>query len=283
VTLSENAGGYVRVTIAGAFTGDDGDSVSLYDETTESMYTGIVTNSSGDPIIVTDIPWVAGMSFTYMNNNTEFAGYYVEVRLTVKGVLEPLTLFATPNSFGIADVDVSVLLRIKTRPTKDGDYSETLMKEAVKSGRFSMEYREAWYGSDEEWYPEGGSVSPPSEEILWYYAECMRSIEQGSNLSEYVANEDNDAPFLNSFEQPVYFTGLPFDISFIMPELTEVSPESDITITLKIYNSSNVQLGADIVETVSAEGLEGYVVSLTIASASIPEGAAYLTAEITTE
>jgi hypothetical protein len=98
-----------------------------------------------------------------------------------------------------------------------------------------------------------------------------------------VANEDNDAPFLNSFEQPVYFTGLPFDISFIMPELTEVSPESDITITLKIYNSSNVQLGADIVETVSAEGLEGYVVSLTIASASIPEGAAYLTAEITTE
>jgi hypothetical protein len=118
--------------------------------------------------------------------------------------------------------------------------------------------------------------------ITWYYAECVRSEEQGSNLHEYVPTEINDAPFLNSFDEPVYFLGLPFDLSFILPEMITVSPASQLTVTKKIFNSVHTQLGPDIVTNIDVDELEGYVNSLTIDEALIPDGAAYLIAEITT-
>jgi hypothetical protein len=156
------------------------------------------------------------------------------------------------------------------------------MKETTKSGRFNFEYRAAWFGSDEPW--EGVALTSPlaSPPILidWYYAESVRSEEQGSNLHDYVADTLNDAPFLNQFENPVYFLGLPFDISFILPEQALVSPTSDITVTISIYNSNNLLLST-IVELIDVAALEGYVCSLNIDPATIPAGAAFLTAEIT--
>ncbi len=261
------------------FTGIVTDSVSLYDLTTNSMYKGLVTDITGTTI-TTDIPWVAGMDIQYLNENTEFDGYYFEGRLTVNGVLESLTIIASPDSFGYADLDVSGILRIKTSLGKVGDYSTTLMKETTKSGSFSFEYRGCWYGSNEPWIPEGGSISPPSPTITWYYAESIRSEEQGSNLHEYVVTPIDDAPFFNLFEQPVYFLGLPFDISFILPEFTEVSPTVDLTVTTKVFNSSNTQIGADVVTNVPADSLEGFVNSLNIDMTTIPANAAYFTVEI---
>lgn len=281
VSVTANEGGNLRVTLNESYTGSDGNSVSLYDATTDSMYTGIVTDSSGSPVIDTDITFVTGMDITYMNDHTEFAGHYVEVRLTINGVAEPLTVKASPNSYGLADVDVSPVLRTKTRPVKTGDYSDRIMIEPTKSGRFSVEYRERYYGSDTAWTPEGGSISPPSDEIVWHYVESVRSVEQGSNLSEYVPSDLNDAPFFNLFSQPVYNLGLPFDISFLMPDMEDVSPESEVTVTITVYSSMNVQIGAAIVETIPTADLEGYVCSLNISEDTIPENAAYLTAEIT--
>jgi len=280
VNTTANNGGFLRVTVDGAFTGNDGDAIVVYDATTESVYVGTIDDASGAPVIDTDIPFVTGMNITYLNDNTLFGGYYFEGRLTVNGILEPLTIIASPDSKGYADLDVSGILRIKTSLGKTADYTDLIAKEPTKSGRFSFEYRGCWYGSDEEWIPEGGSISPPSDEILWYYAECVRSEEQGSNLHDYVMSDIHDAPFLNMFEQPVYFAGLPFDISFILPELAEVNPASDITVTQKIYNSVNTQLGLDIVNTIPADQLEGYVNSLFINEASIPVTAHHMTLRI---
>jgi hypothetical protein len=114
----------------------------------------------------------------------------------------------------------------------------------------------------------------------WYYGECVRSEEQGSNLHDYVADALNDAPFLNQFEEPVFFLGLPFDLSFILPETAVVSPASDIKVEIKIYDSNNLLLST-LTEYVPADQLEGYINSLTIDAAAIPSGAAYFTAEIT--
>ena len=277
VNSEANAGGFLQVVVDGAFSGLEDDDIQLYNETNEEVLTGTITGVAGTTI-TTDIAWVAGTVITYLNDNTLYQGFYFEGRLTINGILEALTIYASTDKFGYADIDVSGLLRIQTSRAKIGSYTTDLAAETVKSGRFSFEYRPCWYGSDEGWIPQDGSVSPPSDEIMWYYAEAVRSIEQGSNLQEYVPDESSDAPFFNEFTRPVYFYGLPFDISFILPALTA---GTDITITKKIFNSVNTQIGADEVTVVNVDDLSGYVNSLNIAQASIPEGASYILLTVT--
>jgi hypothetical protein len=268
-----NSGGFLQLTLPVAFTGNLGDQISVYTSNNLAMNVGLVTaKASPATTITTDIPWTAGMVATFLNNNTLRAGYYFEGRLTVNGILQPITVIASPDTKGIADLDVSGILRIMIATGKTGDYSELLMKEPAKSGKFTFEYRECWYGSEEAFIPEGNT---------WYYAQCVRSEEQGSNLHDYVATEIDDAPWLNSFEQPVYFLGLPFDLSFILPAIPPTSPATVLTITMKRYNSENVLIATDIL-TRSKTDLEGFINSLNINPSMIEDTAAYLTVEITT-
>ncbi len=286
VTLSANNGGFLQITITPSVTAVVpvvNDEIAVYNSTTGAMLIGTLTNVGAYPILVTDIPWVAGMSISYMNDNTLHGGYYFEGQLTINGIVDPLTVIASPDSFGYADLDVSGVIRIKTSLGKTGDYSADIIAEPTKSGNFSFEYRGRWYVNTDadidDYTPESGIISPPCP-ILWYYGEVVRSEEQGTNLHEYVVNAMRDAPFLNSFDRPVFFKGLPFDLSFILPELLTVSPTFDITVTMKIFNSVNTQLGADIVTYVDADSLEGYINSLNIDPAIIPLTADHLTVQI---
>lgn len=286
VTASDN-GGFLQLTFAaGTFTGQIGDVISVYNKTLDAMYSGTVAAGSGTTTVETDIVFRAGFDptdtaldptrlITYLNDNTLHGCYYFEGRLTINGVLNSLTIVASPDSYGYADLDVSGILRIVTSIGKVTDYSALLLADSNKSGNFTLEYRECWYGSSNAWIPAGGT---PAQ--TWYYAEAVRSEEQGSNLHEYVANDANCAPFFNSFDNPVYFSGLPFDISFIMPERPLLSPAGDITVTINVYNSNNILLGTTV-STIAAGTLEGHVCSLTINPASIPSGSSYFTAEIT--
>jgi hypothetical protein len=281
-TGAENSG-FLELTCINDFTGSVTDDIAVYCAATNQMYVGTVTNIDVTlKIVTTGIAWIATMNITYMNDNTLFGGYYFEGRLTINGVLYPLTIIASPDSFGYADLDVSGILRIVTSLGKIGDYSTRIMKETTKSGKFNLEYRECWYGSSNPWEGVNITSPPTSPPILidWYYGECVRSEEQGSNLHDFVADSLNDAPFLNQFDQPVYFQGLPFDLSFILPETVIVSPLFDIIVTIKIYDSNNSLLVPPIIESVDADSLEGYICSLNIDPATIPVGAAYFTAEI---
>ena len=277
----DDGGGIMGMTLVTPFTGNLGDNVSVHDITTDAILTGIVT-SWGGGVLGVAIQFVAGMDIDYVNDNTQYSGFYFEARLVINGIVQPLTIIASPDTYGYADIDVSGVLRISTSLGKDGDYSTLVMKEETKSGNFTFEYRTRWFGkSDVE------AVNPyiplASPNVVWYYAECVRSEEQGSNLHEYVADVCNDAPFLNSFDKPVYFHGLPWDISFILPELYTVSPGVDITITIQFYNSYNTVVGAALVYTIDVDSndLDGHVVSLSINPTLVPAGATYFTAQIT--
>lgn len=285
VSAADN-GGYLQITVAaGTFDGQVGDVITVYNKTLDAMFLGEVETGSTTTVIETNIPFQTGFDpsdtaldperdITYVNDDTLHGGYYFEGRITINGVLNTLTIIASPDSYGYADLDVSGILRITTSLGKVGDYTALIMAETNKSGNFSLEYRECWYGSNNTWTPAGGSPVP-----LWHYAECVRSEEQGSNLYEYVADDDNDAPFLNSFERPVYFAGLPFDLSFILPERAGL-PASDITVTLRAYNANNTLLTTQVT-SFPAGTLEGHVCSLNIAPTAIPAQASYFTAEIT--
>ena len=285
VASEADNGGFLEVTLSVPYTGISGNSIAVYNFINNAMYVGLVTNVSG-AVVTTDIPWIASMDIRYLNDNSLHAGYFFEGRLTINGAVEPLTIAASPDSFGYADLDVSGVLRIKTSLGKVGDYSALIMKETNKSGSFEFEYRERWFGDgldDEDgwiWADDEAPFASPPLPNTWYYAECIRSEEQGSNLSEYVATPVSDAPFLNQFDNPVYFLGLPFDLSFILPEFALISPGTELIVTQKIYNALNVQLGADIVTNVDADSLEGFVNSLNIDPATIPVNASYFTIEI---
>jgi hypothetical protein len=271
-----NSGGHVRVDLTTSYTGTVGNTIALFDFSTGTIKTGLITligttGGLANDRVTTDIDYVAGMNITYLNDYTLRGGYYFEGKLLVNGVLYPLTIIASPDSYGYADLDVSGILRIVTSIGKTGDYSARIMKEPTKSGNFMFEYKECWFGSSNTytWEPN-----------LWWYGECVHSEEQGSNLHNYVSDILNDAPFLNQFAQPVYFRGLPFDLSFIMPEQWIASPSVDLTVTINTYDSTNTLLST-IVENVSSFLLDGYICSLTINSVDIPSGAAYFTAVIT--
>ena len=280
-----NNGGFLQVTATTQYTGGLTNSIAIYDAFSGVMLTGTITNiAPGLVDLTTDIPYAATINPTYLNDNTLHAGYYFEGRLTINNVLYSLTIIASPDSLGYADLDVSGILRIVTSLGKTGDYTQRIMKEPTKSGMFNFEYRDVDYANlNNDWEGVAITSPPASPPILidWYYAEAVRSEEQGSNLHDYVANSVNDAPFLNAFEQPVYFLGLPFDLSFILPETPAVSPATDITVTLRIYNSNNLLLST-VVELIPAGSLEGFVNSLNIDETTIPAGADHMTAEITT-
>lgn len=290
IVTAANNGGALRITVAaGTFTGAVGDQIIVYNRTLNAMYVGEVQAGSTSTTIDTDITFISGFDpsdtlldpdrdFAYFNDNTLYGGYYFEGRLTINGVLNALSIISSPDSFGYADLDVSGVLRVVTSLGKNGDYTDLIMAETNKSGNFYLEYRGAWYGSDETWTLAEGVGSPPTGP-LWYYAECVRSEEQGCNLHEYVASDAHCAPFLNSFENPVYFAGLPFDISFILPERPLLTPAGMITVTINTYNANNTLLSSTEYE-IASDDLEGHVCSLLIAPAAIEDQASYFTAEI---
>jgi hypothetical protein len=250
------------------FIGNVGDIISVYNAYNDSTYAGLITAlTSPAMVITTDIPWEANFDATYFNDNTLYGGFYFEGRLKVNDVIQELTVIASPDSFGQADVDVSGILRIKTSLGKTGDYSETIMAEPTKGGKFTFAYRPCWYGSDEAYTEEGNT---------WYYAECVRSIEQGSNLYEYLFTETGDVPFLNSFERPVYFKGMPFDISFVCPYFGD-SPQ--LRVVIKTYSANNTYLGL-FSQYIDVEGLEGKVCSVNVAPENIDADADHFTIEI---
>ncbi len=261
----------VSLDLGAEYSGSIGNVISVYNATNGAMYQGTVTGiASPATTIETDIPWEAGFNASYLNDNTAKEGFYYEGKLTVNGVVQTLTVIASPDSFGIADLDVSGILRIMVSTTKVGTYTQLITPETTKSGRFTLAIRECWYGSDEAYTEEGNT---------WYYAECIRSIEQGSNLHEFVATDNYEAPFLNSFESPVFFAGLPFDISFILPVIAGASPAEMMTVTIRRYSAANILLNTSVYE-IDTTASEGRVNSLNIDPDSIEEAAAYLTAEI---
>jgi hypothetical protein len=276
VTGSASSGGSpetLELELSTEFTGGIGDVIAVYNATNGAMYTGSVTAiSSPATTITTDIPWIAGMNISYLNDNTLKSGYYFEGKLTVNDVEQPLTVIATPDTFGVADLDISGILRIMVSLGKTADYSALIAAEPTKSGKFTFAYRECWYGEEGTYTEEGNT---------WYYVEAVRSVEQGSNLYEYMASEVQDAPFLNLFANPVYFEGLPFDLSFILPVLPVTSPPTELTVTINRYNAANTLLSTTS-EQVAITDLEGKVNSLNIDPESIEEEAAYMTCEITT-
>jgi hypothetical protein len=273
VNSCNDSGGYLQLVLPTNFIGNVGDSITVYDDYTDSTSTGTVTAiASPATTITTDITWVATFDVTYFNDNTLYPSYYFEGKLTINGIVQSITVIASPDSKGYADLDVSGILRTKTATGKIGVYTSTITAETSKSGKFTFAYRGMYAGAD-------SSTSYTSEGNTWYYVESIRSQEQGCNLYEFVPSDIEEQPFFNMFEEPVYFKGLPFDISFINPLLYEGSPSSNLSVTRKHYNAVNTLLSTHN-EVIDPSLLQERLCSLYIDPATIEASASYMTVEI---
>lgn len=273
VTQSDS-GGFLSIELTDDFIGNVGDAISVYNSFNDTMLTGTVSSLTSPPtIMVTDIPWVATMVIDYVNDTTIRAGYYFEAQLTINSAVNALTVIASPNSFGYADLDISGVLQTMTTPGKVGDNTSAITAESNKSGKFTVAFRECWYESNESYTTEGNT---------WGYAEFVRSVEQGCNLYEYVPQEDTiDAteyhvPFANQFEKPVFFAGLPFDISFIAQK--SQPGNVDYIATILVYNVAGTLLDTLIIPVTNPTDYR--LSSLNIDPLTIDPTAAYMTVDL---
>jgi hypothetical protein len=295
VTSANRAGiDYLQITVdAASYTGVLDNIITIFNTTYGVKYTGHIVTGFTTTVLETDILWVTSMAASlatgYVNDNTLYGGFYLEGRLVVNGDILPeqMNIIASPDGFGFIDLDVSGVLRVMTSLGKDGTYGVdpvtglfdpdlALQKEETKSGNFILEYRTRWFGqtSDEAVNPYQTCCSPP---MTWYYGEAVRSEEQGSNLHDYLPNVSDEEKFLNSFDQPVYFRSLPWDISFILPDTASATAD----VILSFFNSVNAPVSTvTYTVDITTDVIDGHIVSMSVDPASVPLTAVYFIAKI---
>jgi hypothetical protein len=285
---TDNNAGFLRVHILDYLIADSfniGESVSVHDATTDTMITGLVTDLAVDAGVTFDIPYVAGMNIDYMNNNTMKPGYYFEAQLTINDLLNSLTVVASPDIYGYADIDISGILQTVILRGKSGDETvDGIVVENNKSGRFEVAFRECWYGSSESYTDEGN---------FWNYAEFVRTKSQSSNLEELTPDYVNESPagtfnysnpLCNLFEKPVFFRDLPFSLSYLqgMSELGSPPPVSEqVKFILIQYFADGSVLGTKTIYTNVDANNMGRLCSVNILPEWIDPATAYFTFELT--
>ena len=277
IDSTQDNGGYLEFTLSAIDSPfSEGDSLMLHDDTTGEELYGVITEVSGADFL-TDIVWVAGTDIDYINNFTLFPGYYFEALLTINGVVNALTARAYPNSAGYADMNIAGVLRTTILPGK-ADETLNINPEVNKSGRFTVSFRPCYYGSDESYVEEGG---------YWSYASFVRNSIQGGNLLEYEGifiDEDPPDdfnyvyPICNQFEKPVFFKGLPFDLSFL---LNRVTNDQTFTVTIAIYDATNTLIDTISYEVEGSSTNSSRLCSAVISPDDIPDEAKYFDVEIT--
>ena len=115
-------------------------------------------------------------------------------------------------------MDVSTYLKSNVDYINEFGYDVLNWLDSNLGGMFNITFSENWTGYE-------GSFSGLSETDLNYYTNSAKQIQDtfGSNMGEYVpfltyGSGETKAKFLSAFTSPTYFTGFPFDLSFIYSE-----------------------------------------------------------------
>lgn len=194
-----------------------------------------------------DLAYNANLVFDFMVAHQKKVSYFVEVRLTVNGQVLANTLRFTPNLNGLVKCDVSGYLQSYVSDDKQGTTGITAsIKESSQSGKFLFGIRENYVGA-----PSSSYTVLPNE---WFYCKGTRSVEKGTNLVEFVPNLGAEAKFLNYFDRPLLYRGMPFDLSFIYSELLN---GKSLQIVEEHYDASNTMISTSTrdISTEQEEGL----------------------------
>lgn len=229
-----------------------GEFISLHAQ--GAYYIVQVLSKQSDSQYTIALSYNASTVFDYYVAHQKPVNYYVDIKLSINGIEQQNLAGFTPNFNGLCKCDISGYLQSYVnddkRATVDGDVN---VKEANQSGSFTFYIRENYIGNV--------NSSFVLNQNTWYYIKGARSIEKGSNVSEFVPNLSQQTEFLNYFEEPTCYVGLPFDISFIYSELLA---GKSVQVIEEHYNSLNVMLSTQTraIDSTQIGGVNSLVINV---------------------
>ena len=141
--------------------------------------------------------------------------FITEVTSGYDGAANVITATHTSNLTGYCRADISKYLRTLLQPADNLDYTAINYRDANISASYTVRYKEVWSGGDSGWISAG-------DPYYVTYSAMQIGNKTSGNMQPYVtlpdANQTNPAKFLNDFKNPILYTDLPFDISFIYSE-----------------------------------------------------------------
>jgi len=155
----------------------------------------------------------------YLNVNSIKPNFFVQTEITSgNNPIKKDVLVAehSPNNDGHTRADLSPYLQSLLSPDETYNYLSPNYKDYNLGGSYTIRYREVWDGGNTEWF----SAPYP---LYYTYAAMQLGDKYGGNMAQYipfltVPNNSLKAKFLSGFDKPVFWSGLPFELSFIYSE-----------------------------------------------------------------
>jgi len=249
VEENTGTGGGVLLTIDEDITAEltVGDTIYLFvDGYFDGHYTIESFEYSGSPAVTTIVidatPYTGGslVAQGFVNLFSGRTGYFVEVKILEYSTGTPVEIsdeYARfrPSSTGLVTADLSAWLATIVTAANESDYLSRVFQAENIGQPYNIQVREYW--------AENGVTdwSELTDDNKHGVVNGVKQIGQtyGQNFGEHVmfpADETSPiydgsrAQFMTMFEQPVYFTGYPFDLSIIVnDDITEVKKIEELT------------------------------------------------------
>lgn len=228
IVTSPAFAGKIRVTPSATMTGlAVGDFVYVSSDPYDGYYEVLQVNGGGTSFDA-DTTYISDTASGFLIADSIVVNWYGEFRIyrvmPNLPLIEVGTWVQKSARDGTLKVDVSGWLDSEVGFSNDFEYDVINERDDNLGGEYTLQYRQRYDGEGEE--PTYTSLTGN------YYVNAARQIgdEFGANMVQYIVLEDGTtAKFLSGFTQPTYFVGYPFDLSFIMPDLTGSPPTWELT------------------------------------------------------
>lgn len=281
-TIAENTGsdGGIEIVIDSDMTGElvVGEQIYLNDGVNYEGWFDVIDfyaqTSPEQTVIIVDAPLYTGSFGSPTDGfvNINRTGYFIEVKIleytsgTPVEISDEYARF-TSDSEGLIVADLQSWLKTLVTAENENDYLTTTFRAENIGQPYNIQFREYWKTNGfNEW-------STLSDDNLHYTINGVKQIGElyGQNFGEYVMfppdtsspiTEGNRGLFLTMFEQPKYFVGFPFDLSFIYSQeyadsdqdLIKIEEVTDINETFSSETNTAIEENGGYVNRVMLEG-----------------------------
>lgn len=175
----------------------------------------VVTGISGNQISITGPSLPQFTTGGYLNLTQARKNYIADVR--VLGVDNSNTYYEVgnievkPSPDGTFNINPAGYVKVIAERTDTFLYN-LINKRIIGAGsRFNFQFRESWVGHE-------GTYSTLSNTNVFYWTNATKQLQQkyNFNVAEHVIFPTlNTTTFMSDFDEPTYFPGFPFSLSFI--------------------------------------------------------------------
>lgn len=142
--------------------------------------------------------------------------FITQITSGYNGAANVITATHSANLTGYCRADISKYLRTLLQPADELDYTAINYRDANISASYTVQYKEVVNGVEDANWTSAGNP------FYVTYSAMQIGNKTGGNMQPYVtlpdAGQTAPARFLNDFTNPVFYTDMPWDLSFIYSE-----------------------------------------------------------------